>query len=66
MLSMNQVAENATAKETAMATIHQTRSKAIGMARTFSVYILSFLYIISHLFLLQTYKASLGDWFSIH
>jgi uncharacterized membrane protein YecN with MAPEG domain len=43
---LNQVAENATAKETAMATIHQTRTKAIGMARTFSVYILSFLYIL--------------------
>eukprot|EP00802_Teleaulax_amphioxeia_P024016 Tamp_24665.p1 GENE.Tamp_24665~~Tamp_24665.p1 ORF type:complete len:165 (-),score=25.85 Tamp_24665:483-950(-) len=31
------VAENATAKETAVATIHQTRTKAVGMGRTFAV-----------------------------
>ena len=36
--SMNglKVAENATAKEVAVATIHQTRSKAMSMGRTFS------------------------------
>mmetsp|Transcript_8922 Transcript_8922/g.13054 ORF Transcript_8922/g.13054 Transcript_8922/m.13054 type:complete len:218 (+) Transcript_8922:97-750(+) len=36
--SMNglKVAENATAKETAVATMHQTRAKAMGMGRTFS------------------------------
>lgn len=36
--SMNglKVAENATAKETAIATIHQTRSKAVSMGRTFA------------------------------
>ena len=59
-----QVAENATAKETAMATIHQTRTKAMGMARTFSVDISSFFTFLLQLFLLQTHKANHGDWLS--